>query len=271
MAIVHSEYFSRARQGSLSFTAVLPVDLPPEDGRPARYQAGPWPTLYLLHGITGSRTDWLRHSDIETLAKRYGCAVVMPDGGNLFYLDNAVTRDNCGQMVGEELVMVTRGMFQLSHRREDTAIGGLSMGGYGAIRNGMRYAETFDAILAFSSALLTDDVDSGKIEQTKLPDTPLSYYFHTFGGVGQVRGTDRDPVHLAQNCLRNQRCPKLFLACGSEDFLYPNNLEYHRQLTKMDYTHNWWVKPGVHDFAFWNAAVTAAMEWWRGERADRTE
>ena len=265
MAIIHSEYYSLTRQGNVSFTAVLPIDLPPYGAVPALYQPGPWPALYLLHGITGSRTDWLRHTDIEALANRYGCAVIMPDGGNLFYLDNAVTGDNCGEMVGKELVMITRGMFQLSSKREDTAIGGLSMGGYGAIRNGLNYAGTFGAILAFSSALLTDDVHSGAIKHTGLPNIPPAYYQHTFGNVGALKGTDRDPAHLASVCLSRRLCPQLFLACGSEDFLYQNNVKFHEQLLQLGYAHEWWSTPGIHDFVFWNRAVTAALEWWRGK------
>ena len=65
MAVIHSEYFSQAMVGFRSFTAVLPVDLPPADGEKRRYVPGPWPTLYLLHGYTGSRSDWLRDSPIE--------------------------------------------------------------------------------------------------------------------------------------------------------------------------------------------------------------
>lgn len=54
--------------------------------------------------------------------------------------------------VGKELVEVTRKLFPLSHRREDTYIAGISMGGYGALYNGMRYRHTFSKVAAISPA-----------------------------------------------------------------------------------------------------------------------
>ena len=54
--------------------------------------------------------------------------------------------------VGKELVEMTRKMFPLSEKREDTYIGGISMGGYGALYNGMKYRDTFSKVAAFSPA-----------------------------------------------------------------------------------------------------------------------
>ena len=84
--------------------------------------------------------------------------VGMPDGANRFYLDNPDIGEYYGAYVGEELVEITRRMFPLSRERKDTAIGGLSMGGFGAIRNGLFYADTFGSIIGLSSALITEEV-----------------------------------------------------------------------------------------------------------------
>ena len=70
MAVISCNYYSRARVGFQSFTAILPMDPPPEGPGPQQYTAGPWPTLYLLHGFSGNRNDWLLRSDIETCASR---------------------------------------------------------------------------------------------------------------------------------------------------------------------------------------------------------
>ena len=266
MAVIHSEYFSQAMVGFRSFTAVLPVDLPPADGEKRRYVPGPWPTLYLLHGYTGSRSDWLRYSPIEELAARCGLAVIMPDGGNHFFVDNPETGIYCGEMIGRELVEVTRGMFNLSHRREDTLIGGLSMGGYGAIRNGLKYRDTFSAILAFSSALIINQYVSGECERHPAMGTPPSYYRCTFGPKEAVPGSDIDPEALAEAALKGENAPDLFLACGSEDFLFPANTEFHAFLDKKAYPHTWWVEPGVHNFDFWNRAIAAGLAWWSEKR-----
>jgi S-formylglutathione hydrolase FrmB len=95
----------------------------------------PLKTLYLLHGYSGSHTDWLHFSRIRELADKHGIAVIMPAGENRFYLDNEDTDERMGEYIGKELVDFTREMFPLSKEREETFIGGLSMGGYGAIQS----------------------------------------------------------------------------------------------------------------------------------------
>ena len=267
MAILQTEYFSNAMRGFRSFTAVLPVDPPPVFGQPPRYASGPWPTLYLLHGFSGARNDWLKNCPVEALATQYGVAVIMPDGGNSFYLDNPETGTLCGEMIGRELVEVSRNMFNLSTQREDTILGGLSMGGYGAIRNGLKYRDTFSAVLAFSSALIHNKYASGELRRNPDMPIPYGYYIHTFGPEESVPGSDRDPAFLAAEALREGLKPEIFLACGSEDFLFPNNQEFHQALTDMGYLHTWWVESGVHDFDFWNRAIREGLAWWKEKRA----
>lgn len=271
MAVIRSEYFSQAMCRFCSFSAVLPIDLPPAEGTPRSYAPGPWPTLYLLHGYAGSRNDWLRNSPIEALAAQYGLAVIMPDGGNDFYLDNPESGARWGEMTGRELVEVTRGMFNLSHRREDTLIGGLSMGGYGAVRNGLKYRDTFSTILAFSSALILNQYISGECEKHPAMGVPASYYRCTFGPKELAAGSDKDPEALAKAALQDGNVPSLFLACGSEDFLFANNTEFHEALEGMAYPHTWWVEPGIHNFDFWNRAVTAGLAWWNEKRQTAKE
>src|SRR5690606_9197863 len=127
-------FLSRSLKRKVAFNAIIPGD----SGDPRLPAAeGPFKTLYLLHGIFGNHTDWLTNSRIQMLAESRNLAVIMPAGDNAFYLDQTDRGDLYGQFVGQELVAATRAMFNLSHRREDTFIAGLSMGGYGAIRNGL--------------------------------------------------------------------------------------------------------------------------------------
>ena len=158
MAVFNCSYYSQAHLGQRNFTAIVPVEKMPEFWGKVGYQAGPFPTLYLLHGFSGNQNDWLLNSRIHEWATARNLAVIMPDGANDFYVDRPENGEFPGAQVGEELVDVTRKLFPLSPRREDTAIGGLSMGGYGALRLGLRYPETFGWICAMSSALIMDEV-----------------------------------------------------------------------------------------------------------------
>ena len=268
MAVFNCEYFSLARRRFVSFTALLPIERPPTADQPPCYTSGPYPTLYLLHGFSGSRSDWLLNTRISEWAAMRGIAVIMPDAGNNFYLDIEESLESCGEFVGRELVEATRRMFPLSDQREDTVIGGISMGGYGAVRNGLKYADTFGGILSHSAALITDEVANMKEGEGNFM-APYAYYRHTFGDPKALLGSDKDPKFLVSACMEKGVLPKLFLACGSEDFLYAPNSEFHAYLERIGYPHEWWVKPGAHDFDFWNASMPAALSWLYGTPAGR--
>lgn len=265
MAFFEGEYYSFATRSHRSFTAVIPLDPPPEGPVIPAYTTGPYPTVYLLHGYSGSRNDYLTQSGIALWAARHRCAVIMPDGGNYFYVDSEALGENYGQLIGEELVQVTRRMFNLSHRREDTVIAGLSMGGFGALVNGTRYPEVFGSVIAMSSALIVEDILSGRIEQEHLPGIPLQYYETVFGPRDRLEESLKNPAHTAKRALEGGNAPRLFLACGTEDFLWRNNLSFHETLEKMGYDHVFWTAPGVHDYDFWNRALPAGLEWCFGE------
>ena len=160
MAIITTRYNSMCLGGPVSFTAVIPFEdfgmFPNFNPNPYENQE-PLRTLYLLHGISGDEKDWLYGSRIARFAEENHIAVIMPDGNNNFYVDNWPA-ERWGEFIGRELVEVTRNLFPLSRKREDTYIGGLSMGGYGAIRNGLKYSDTFSKIVALSSALITYEV-----------------------------------------------------------------------------------------------------------------
>ncbi len=263
MAVLDCSFYSKSRPGQVNFTAILPVE--PPWGK-SEYSRGPWPTVYALHGFTGNRLDWIRSFEIEELVTRRGWAVIMPDCENRFYIDNEETGEKFGTLVSEELLEVTRIMFPLSQKREDTAIMGISMGGFGAVRNGLKYSDTFGAIMSLSGALITDEVAEMKPDGGGTPIAPYGYYRNTFGEPSKLLGTDKDPKHLAKVCMEKADRPGIFLSCGTEDFLFGRNTDLHEHLEKLGYEHEWWVRGGVHDNNFWKQALPAAFDWWEQRR-----
>ena len=147
MALIQVNYVSAALQRTVPVQVILPVDKLTPDGKlPARKK---FKTLYLLHGFLGNYTDWVSGTRIQRWAEERDLCVVMPSGDNAFYVDRPETGNCYGQFIGEELVEMTRRMFPLSRKREDTFIGGLSMGGFGAMMNGLKYHKTFGAVISF--------------------------------------------------------------------------------------------------------------------------
>ena len=100
-----------------------------------------YPTLYLLHGMSDDHTIWERRTSIERYASEKGIAVVMPDGDLSWYTDMKHGQ-NYFTFMADELPAVCRDFFpKMSPRREDTFVAGLSMGGYGAFKLGLRCPE----------------------------------------------------------------------------------------------------------------------------------
>ena len=126
MAFLQVNLMSESLMRTVMVNVILPVDKIPAPGALPR-QNKPYKTLYLLHGLIGSHIDWVNGTRIQRYAEENDLVVVMPSGYNAFYLDYPNSHDYYGEFVGKELVELTRKMFPLSDKREDTFIGGLSM------------------------------------------------------------------------------------------------------------------------------------------------
>jgi S-formylglutathione hydrolase FrmB len=259
MAVFDITFYSNTLHRQTQMTAIVPVDAPDIPGFPKPDPDRKFPALYLLHGYSGAHGDWLRGSRIEQLAMMHSIAVFCPSGENSFYLDDWARDALYGQLLGEELITFTRRLFPLSDQRSDTSIGGLSMGGYGALRNGLKYSGVFGNIIALSSALITDNVADG-LESN--PMISASYFSHTFGNPADIKGSDIDPAALAQKLVdTGTEKPNIFMACGSEDFLVTENRKLDKRLSDMSYPHVYLEGPGIHSWEFWDPHIEKALVW----------
>lgn len=260
MAHIQMNFLSKALMRTVTIQVILPVDkLTTTDTSVSKKTS--YPTLYLLNGIMGNHTDWCNATRIQTLAEERDLAVVMPAGENLFYLDYEPIHALYGEYIGQELVEVTRRMFPLSNQREDTFLAGLSMGGYGALRNGLKYADRFGFVAALSCAMELYDIES------RTNDSPFfferrDYAEFVFGDLSKVRQTDKDPVWLAEKLiLEGLEPPKVYIACGDQDFLLRNNRRLRDELRTAGLTLTYEEASGGHDWNFWDKQISRVMDW----------
>ena len=258
MALLHCNFMSRSLGRSVPIQVVLPTDK--MAGPQGQAPQGPFKTLYLLHGIFGDETDWVCGTRLQSWAQDRNLAVVMPAGENSFYVDNPRASRLSGTYIGKELVDFTRRTFPLSAKREDTFIGGLSMGGFGAIVNGLQNPETFGAVCALSSALILDSMMENK-EYTDFLMTNKGYYESVFGDLDQVRGSDMDYDALAEKVAKEPVKPRFYMACGTEDGLIGVNRAFRDHLQGLGFDVTYEEGPGVHDWYFWDKYILKAMEW----------
>lgn len=255
MAFCNIEFFSQSLNRSVRCCVLIPTDQGPYK---ELRRKDLFPTLYLLHGMTGSQAGWYRMEALWNMADQYSLAIVMPNGENSFYADSGCTGANYGTFVSQELVEFTRNTFPLSHKREDTFIGGLSMGGFGAIVNGLRNSETFGYITAFSSALIKRLILRADDEEGLDYFTRVQYQ-NMFGleNIQDFEGSDWDYDALALKlAVSGKAKPKIYMDCGTEDVsLYEANLDFKNLLLKLGYDVTWDSRPGLHDNVFWNDSL----------------
>lgn len=259
MAIIEVNFISKCLMRTVTFNAIIPVDKFGPQAENAEQK--PLKTLYLLHGIFGNYTDWVNGTRIQAWAEANDLAVIMPSGENRFYLDDEKSGELYGEFIGKELVEFTRKLFPLSDKREDTFIAGLSMGGYGAIRNGLKYAENFGCVIGLSAALVHDtwkDADNS----APIFTFRRNYYEAIFGEYDKVKGSDKDPKALLLKLKEEGRpVPKMYLCCGTEDGLVTVNRDFRDFLNENGVDLTYVEGPGKHDWVFWDTYIKKVLDW----------
>ena len=208
------------------------------------------PVVYLLHGLTDNCTGWLRYTQAEHLARTHGAILIVPEVQRSFYTDMA-----CGPKyftyINQELPTLCRRFFGIQPVPERTYIMGLSMGGYGAMKCAFTAPQQYAGCAGFSSVAEI---------QAELPQLCRWHEDQAIFPHGIVPPQD-DLFDLVEK-FRDGTCPmpRLFLACGQQDSLYPANLRLRDTLQAMNWPLTWYEAPGDHNWFFWNDALGRAMK-----------
>lgn len=255
-----------AKSASLQRAVDFHVILPFHDGYPDVNR--PWPTLYFLPGFSGNAEEIIFTLPLRQMSTLYGIAVVIPDGENAFYTDHPERVLCMGQYAGDELVRITRHLFPaLSDRRENTFIGGISMGGYGAIALGLHYQNTFSKIVLFSPAAEPDKLLSGDKED--VPGAVPSSLFDTlFEGSSVYNASEQlNPVRaVEQYAARKKPLPEFWMCCGKQDQLVGDACASFREtLCRAGAPPVWEDGPGEHDLMYWDEHLESAFRFLAGQ------
>jgi putative tributyrin esterase len=227
----------------------------PVSGKP------PFAVLYLLHGLSDDSTTWMRHSRIEWYARDLPLIVVMPDGYRSFYTDHA-QGPAYAKHIGEELPAFIGRTFQAKAGRGARAIGGLSMGGYGALRIGLGYADRFCSVNSHSGAVgwgnLAGQTDYWAEGRRRGWDDAFMHDLRRIFGDSPT-GTEHDLLWLARRAKKARQLPRLLVDCGTEDFLFEDNRRFHADLTAARIPHAYREFPGAHTWDYWDTHIQEAL------------
>ena len=255
MVLFRGDIKCKSLQRRTSISVILPADNIHFLNDIEEIVPKPYKTLYLLHGLYGSDDIFLANTSIQKFAEDNGIAIVIPCGENSFYVDNHKLHALYGEYVGQELLNITRNIFPLSNKREDTFIAGFSMGGYGAIRNGLKYSYNFSKIGMISPALITDDIVKYNSDNNVLRSR--DFFESIFGDLKSIKGSDVDPKHLIDIC---SNLPDIYMACGFDDFLYGTCEDFYDFLCEKNISSTFIRDEGEHNWEFCDRHIKKFIE-----------
>lgn len=261
MASINLRIYSAALKTRTTVNVFLPSLLPDANGFARRhhdfaeyYQThGDFPVLYLLHGTYGDEGDWQRFTRIEDYARNHNLAVVMPYAENSCYRNLSSGKDYEVYLT-QELPQLIQWMFPVSKKREDTFIGGLSMGGTGAVRLGLTHPEIYGYTIGLSAGV--EDI------KKSIRDNDFTVWSHAYSDAELENDPSDDLYLLAKKAMETTgERTRLYLGVGTEDFLYNDNVRYHEYLDSIGYEHVFSTAPGIHNFDFWDPEIRKAIDW----------
>lgn len=256
MALIQVNYLSRALFRTIPLNVILPADkINYMTGDYIESNGQKFKTLYLLHGLLGNYTDWVTGTRIQRWAEERNLAVVMPSGDNSFYFNGRMPMDDYETFIGKELPEITRKMFPLSEKREDTFIAGLSMGGYGAFRNGIVFSDTFSHVGEFSGAM--------HLFEKKEADKGVSEFDKKLFEDPEAAGkTNLNPEVAYEEMLSEGRpVPRFYMSCGTLDPLYQANVDMRDFVKSKGGDVTWDEEERAHDWDFWDSQILKYLNW----------
>lgn len=235
---------------TLPYNVLLPPDYASQAAQTTRY-----PVVYLLHGLFGHYTDWLARTKLSAYAAQHHLIIITPEGNNNWYTDSAtIPADKYETYIMRELIPDVQKRFRTIEARDGRAIAGLSMGGYGALKFGVKYPDQF----AFAASM------SGALAAASWTETDLRKAEFVRPSVAAVFGAADNPARAANDLFKLTRevlterlssLPYFYLDCGTEDLLLASNRTLADIFLERKIPHEFRELPGRHDWKFWNAQV----------------
>lgn len=250
--------FESKRVGApLPYHVVLPADYKSDSAKGRRY-----PVLYLLHGLGGNAENWVSaRSRLADYAARHPLILVAVEGRDGWYTDSAtVPNEKFESYIVEELIPDVDRRFRTLAAREGRGVAGLSMGGYGSLKFGLKHPQLF----AFAGSM------SGALGAASwLPDERMLQFVRpsiarVYGPAGEPDNATRranDIFRLARELTpeRTGALPFLYLDCGTEDFLIGTNRDFAALLIEKKVPHEFRQLPGGHTWPYWDRQVQEVL------------
>lgn len=256
MAIFRGTIRSRVLEMDTSVQLIVPFDRYDAQGScTASFDK----TIILLHGLKQNADSWARMTGLERYAAQHGFCCVMPEVQRSFYCD-MVYGMKYFTYVSEELPELAARVFRLPADHDHLYAGGLSMGGFGAMKLALtdpgRYAGAVCLSSAFSLMAHLDEYPAVTVEHEA--------EFAAISGTDLRGGGENDPETLARKAAASGHRPRFYIACGTDDPLLADSRATRDILRRCGYDVKYEEWPGDHDWNVWDRGIRRGMAWFAG-------
>jgi len=247
------KFESKLVNAVLPYNVVLPKDY--DTARATRY-----PVLYLLHGLTGHYSDWVSRTNVADYATHYRLIVVTPEGNDGWYTDSSnVANDKYESYILKELIPDVQQRYRTIEARYGRSIAGLSMGGYGSIKFGLKSPTTFIFAGSMSGAFGVT-----RFGEKEIGGSGWETSMKLFGPVGSDTRKANDLFEIINNltAARTGSLPYFYFDCGTEDSdrIFPFNRELAALMVAKKIPHEYRELPGDHSWGYWDQQVREVLK-----------
>ena len=236
---------SKLVDATLPYNVILPADY--DTSKTTRY-----PVLYLLHGLTGHYNDWVQRSNVADYAADYRMIVVTPEGNDSWYINKYES------YILDELIPDVQQRYRTIEARYGRSIAGLSMGGYGAIKFGLKSPSSFVFAASMSGAFGVT-----KFTEKEIPEL-WEESLKLFGPVGSETRLANDVFDILGKLTpaRINSLPYFYFDCGTEDspLIFPYNRELAGVMFEKKIPHEYRQMPGDHSWGYWDRQIPEVLK-----------
>jgi putative tributyrin esterase len=211
-----------------------------------------YPVIVLLHGLTGHFDNWFARTKLAEYAMNHQFIIVTPEGNDGWYTDSvSMPTDKYESYIIQELIPEIDKNYRTLANRKNRAIAGLSMGGYGSLKFGLKYPEMFSLAGSFSGAL-------GAASFSEKTAGPIGKAIDLiYGPLDSDTRKANDLFRIVKDLSpeKLKSLPFLYVDCGTEDFLIQNNRDFMQLLVEKKVPHEFRQLPGAHNWEYWDSQV----------------
>lgn len=231
MAVIKVSTYAPSLEVNINLSVVMPDNIK---------NAKDINVLFLLHGYNGNHDDYLNYSNVTRYVRDKPVALIMAGVNNSFYR-NMTHGFNYFDFLIKDLPTIAENLFNLELTKDNTYIAGLSMGGYGALKAAFTYPDKYRGVASMSGAVDVNRFAKGP-KQPNLLDG-------VFGLDREVLEED-DLFKLSTKV--DLKDLDILLTCGTDDFLYDNNLALEKHFTQNKIDAKFIFNEGGHSWDYWD-------------------